>query len=173
MQIAQSGEKEMRRFNIYHRKDGRWEGRIHSNRLSGQRSRYAAFYGRTREEVAAKMSQFRATFIASDLELTVAELYAEWLRCNQSRFKESTIANYMMKADKHILPAFGACQVTGLTLDDIDDFIRQKQEAGLSNRYISDILVLMKSVFRFGVMRYRMYHNNGSSLGLLTRLLFS
>ena len=79
----------------------------------------------------------------------------------------------MMKADKHILPAFGACQVTGLTLDDVYAFIRQKQEAGLSNRYISDILVLMKSVFRYGVMRYRMYHNNGSSLGLLTRLLFS
>ena len=49
----------------------------------------------------------------------------------------------MMKADKHILPAFGACQVTGLTLDDVYAFIRQKQEAGLSNRYISDILVLM------------------------------
>ena len=53
------------------------------------------------------------------------------------------------------------------------DEIRQKQEAGLSNRCISDILVLMKSVFRYGVMRYRMYHKNGSNPGLLTRLLFS
>lgn len=153
----------MRRFNIYHRKDGRWEGRIPSNQTTGQGSRYTAFYGRTREEVAAKMFRFRATFIASDLELTAAELYAEWLRCNQPRLKESTVANCMMKANKHILPVFGACQVTGLTLDDVYAFIRQKQEAGLSNRYISDILMLMKSVFRYGVMLYRMYHNNGSN----------
>ena len=153
----------MRQFNIYHRKDGRWEGRIPSDQTSGQRSRYTAFYGRTREEVAAKMSQFRANIIASDLELTVAELYAEWLRSNQPRLKESTVANYMMKADKHILPAFWICQATSLTLDDVYAFIRQKQEAGLSNRYISDILVLMKSVFRYGVMLYRMYHNNGSN----------
>ena len=55
MQIAQSGGKEMGRFNIYHRKDGRWEGRIPSNQTTGQGSRYTAFYGRTREEVAAKM----------------------------------------------------------------------------------------------------------------------
>ena len=155
MQITQSGGKEMRQFNIYHRKDGRWEGRIPSNQTPGQGGRYTAFYGKTKEEVAAKMSQFRTKFVTADISLTVAELYVEWLRCNQPRLKESTIANYMMKAEKHILPAFGACQVTSLTLNEVYDFIRQKQEAGLSNRYISDILVLMKSVFRYGVMRYR------------------
>ena len=40
----------------------------------------------------------------------------------------------------------------------IYQFIRKKEDSGLSNRYISDIPVLMKSVFKYAVRTYRIFN---------------
>ena len=71
---------------------------------------------------------------------TVAELFQEWQHTSQHRMKESTAANYIMKANKHILPAFGDKQAELLSQDEVYDFIEEKRKKGLSNRYIIDIL---------------------------------
>ena len=60
-----------------------------------------------------------------------------------------------MKADKHILPFFGQKCICKITNDDIYDFIRRKQQENLSNRYITDILVLMKSIFKYAYKTYK------------------
>ena len=146
----------MKQYNIYHRKDGRWEGRIPVIHKTETARKYTAFYGNSMEEVAAKMHQFQADNAVSDSALTFSQLYEEWLEANQHRIKESTAANYMMKADKHILPAFGSLPISDIQENDIYGFIQKKQADKLSNRYISDIQVLMKSVFRFGAIRYRL-----------------
>ena len=54
-----------------------------------------------------------------------------------------------MKAQKHLLPALGEMELCEITADVIYTFIDQKQKAGLSNRYISDILVLLKTIFKY------------------------
>ena len=48
--------------------------------------------------------------------------------------------------------------ITGIKQSNIYQFIRKKQDSGLSNRYISDILVLMKSVFKYAVRTYRIFN---------------
>ena len=70
------------------------------------------------------------------------------------RIKESTTANYKLKADKHILPEFGYRLISEIVPSDIYSFIRKKQTDGLSNRYISDIIIMMKSIFKYGAMHY-------------------
>ena len=87
--------------------------------------------------------------------MTIAELFSEWHRSILHRVKESTAANYTMKADKHILPAFGQIAVCNLTANHIYDFIAEKQKAGFSPRYIADIIVLMKTVFKYAVRTYQ------------------
>jgi len=47
--------------------------------------------------------------------LTVAELFYEWHHSILHRVKESTAANYTMKAEKRILPAFGDKPVSNVT----------------------------------------------------------
>ena len=59
---------------------------------------------------------------------------------------------------KHILPVYANDDITDIKQSNIYQFIRKKQDSGLSNRYISDILVLMKSVFKYAVRTYRIFN---------------
>ena len=89
--------------------------------------------------------------------MTITELFSKWHRSILHRVKESTAANYTMKADKHILPAFGDMPVSTLTADSIYDFIAEKQKAGFSPRYIADIVILMKTIFKYAVRTYQIF----------------
>lgn len=144
----------MKGLNIYKRKDGRFEGRIIKETIDGKR-KFKAFFGKTIKEVTNKMSDFKALqLIPTSEELTVSTVLGDWIRSVSYRVKESTLANYRLKADKHILPAFGSQNVTDISQDSIYQFIREKQDSGLSNSYITDILILMKSVFKFASRTY-------------------
>lgn len=142
--------------STYLRKDGRWESRISAGKDENGKRKYRSFYGKTREEAAYKMK------IACQMmdenyaltEMTVSQLVKEWLYVMTPRIKESTAANYRMKAERHILPAFGKLQCCLLKAREIYVFIEQKLKEGLSVRYISDILVLLKSIFRYANREY-------------------
>lgn len=94
----------------------------------------------------------------SNCSLTVMQLFSEWHQSIRHKVKESTAANYYMKANKHILPAFGYKSAENLTDSEIYAFIESKQQAGLSNRYISDMLIVMKSMFKYAVRTYHIYN---------------
>lgn len=142
--------------NIYHRKDGRWEARIPLGTDEHGKRKYRSYYGKTREEAEYKMliAQQNTPDEYAVTEMTVRELTAEWFRSAQIRLKKSTIANYRMKLEKHILPAFGGLQCCLLKAKAIYAFIEDKMKSGLSARYISDIIVLLKSIYRYASREY-------------------
>ncbi|MBR1752250.1 MAG: site-specific integrase, partial [Ruminococcus sp.] len=61
---------------------------------------------------------------------------------------------YRMKLDKHILPAFGDKNVAVISAKDIYAFIEIKLRSGLSARYVTDIIVLLKSIYRYACREY-------------------
>ena len=63
-----------------------------------------------------------------------------------------------MKANKHILPEFGDKRIDSIIENDIYSFIETKIKQGLSNRYVSDIIILMKSVFNYAVKAYHVFN---------------
>lgn len=142
--------------NIYLRKDGRWETRISLGTDATGKRRYRSLYGKTREEVEYKLivAQQRDADTFAVTEMTVKELAVEWLHNSSIRLKESTIANYRMKLDKHILPAFAEVQCCLLKTNAVYDFIKHKLRSGLSARYVADIIVLLKSIFRYASREY-------------------
>ncbi len=146
----------MERFNIYHRKDGRWEGRIKKDGESGKKRSFIYFFAKTKEAVQSKMVSFKLKNKNNNSKCAVSLncIYNEWLQSIQLRTKESTRANYQLKWNNHIFPVFGERFVSEIKANDIYDFIHAKQSSGLSDRYISDIIVLMKSVFKFAVRHY-------------------
>ena len=144
----------MERFNIYHRCDGRYEGRISRGKRKNGKRRFQYFFGRSREEVQNKMTTARRQGLSDNCSKTVGQIFSEWLQSVQHRVKESTAANYRMKGEKHVLPAFSDTKANAVTASDIYDFIESKQNFGLSNRYISDILIMMKSVFKYASKTY-------------------
>lgn len=66
----------------------------------------------------------------------------------------TTAENYKMKARLHIIPIFGDNLVSNITIKDIDDFIKTKENSGLSVRYICDILALLKAILKYGSQIY-------------------
>ncbi|WP_294476771.1 site-specific integrase [uncultured Ruminococcus sp.] len=144
--------------NIYQRQDGRYEGRITLAYQNGKRQ-YKAFFGQSEDEVAVKMADFRALAMPTAcVDITFGEAFSEWFQSISIRVKESTLANYLLKADKHILPVYRDCNITEINDNSIYQFIKDKQVSGLSNRYITDILVLMKSVFKYAARTHRIFN---------------
>ena len=145
----------MRKFNIYHRKDGRYEGRLSRGKRKNGRRRFLYFFGKTREDVERKMALASRTADSnSKCDLTIAEVFENWYQTIRNRIKESTAANYQMKAKKHIFPNFGEIQITSLTATAVNEFVDAKLAEGLSARYIADIIILMKSIYKFAANTY-------------------
>ena len=146
-------------MNLYLRKDGRYESRVPNGKKSDGKRAFLYVLARTKEQcierVQAICQQNRPQGCCN---LTVAELFFEWYRSILHRVKESTAANYTMKADKHILPAFGDRVVSSITANHIYGFIADKQQAGFSPRYIADIIILMKTVFKYAVRTYQIFN---------------
>lgn len=136
--------------NIYLRKDGRYEGRLTEN--GSHKLRY--FYGKSIEEVKRKIQEYKENQNYSDISLTVKMIFWEWMEVSRFRIKESTAANYIGKAEAHLLPAFGDIRADRLEATQLCEFITCKLNSGLSPNYVADIVILLKTVMKFAVNRY-------------------
>lgn len=136
--------------NIYKRKDGRYEGRYRAGFRDDGKPRYRSVYARTYHEVSEKLYTLKAEPPSCPAgRLTVKRLFEEWLSAAQLRVKASTLANYRMKADKHILPEFGAFRYEQLTPRMLHDFMQRKLRSGLSPKYVSDIVTVFKTMAKY------------------------
>ena len=136
--------------SIYLRKDGRYEGRCKD--MKGDKTLY--FYGKSRDEVRAKMNKHLENQSYSTSNLTVKMLFEEWFEAIKFRVKQSTLANYFGKAETHIFSAFGDIRADELDAFRVQQFIADKLQSGLSSNYVADIVILLKSVIKFAVNRY-------------------
>ncbi|MEE3415835.1 MAG: tyrosine-type recombinase/integrase [Prevotella sp.] len=137
--------------NIYKRKDGRWEGRYKCGYDDTGKARYHSVYAKTYQEVREKLHKFKSTVVdyVSSGKRTVGELFAEWLKAVKLKVKTSTYACYHMKIIKHILPVFGGLAYEKLTVSSIHEFIESKIKKGLSAKYVSDIIIVFKSMSKY------------------------
>ncbi len=138
--------------NIYKRKDGRWEGRYKAGYDENGKTKYHSVYGKTYQAVKEKLMSIKEKSVAHYNEsgkLTVKELFEEFMTGVKLRVKESTYANYQMKADKHILPEFGGIRFEHLTTKMLHTFIQKKLNSGLSAKYVSDIVIVFKSMAKY------------------------
>lgn len=140
--------------STYLRRDGRWESRLSLGVFNGKR-RSKSFYGSTKEEAESKLiASVMASVEVNLTEMTVKELCAEWLSVSIHRVKESTLANYRMKIEKHIIPHFGDTMCCEITSKSAYGFMQEKLDGGLSPRYVADIMVLLKTVFKYARREY-------------------
>lgn len=146
----------MNKFHAYLRKDGRFECRITVEMAETGKKKSRSFYGKTKEEAEFKAmtASGSATMEYAETEMTVGQLVEDYFTVMKCNVKASTLANYRMKAEKHILPKFQDSQCCKLNVSEIHAFIAEKLKNGLSARYISDIIVLFKSLFRYAARTY-------------------
>lgn len=146
-----------RGLNIYKRKDGRWEGRYKNRFTENGKVRYMSVYGKSYTAVKELLEKKRGELLNSTVcrcNCTFGEIIEKWFADVRNRVKKSTLANYDMKLRKHILPYYANVKYEHLTSDSLNDFISRKFAEKLSAKYISDIIVMMKSAAKFAQRRY-------------------
>lgn len=156
--------------NIYKRKDGRFEGRVHVGYKPDGSKKYKSVYGRTLSGVKDKMAQLysvRTEKSVSTIKLTVREAAEEWLNAVRLRVKESSYANYENILIKHILPVLGGEHISALTSSRINEFIyfkltsgRLNGKGGLSAKSVRDILTVYRSIERYAYREYGIRESN-------------
>lgn len=137
--------------NIYKRKDNRWEGRYKIGYNENGKAKYKSVYAKSYNEVKRKLIELKAVPIHhnSSGNLTVNELFNEWLSAIKLKVKPSTFANYQMKVNKHILTNFGALRYENITVQAVHNFIERKLKSGLSAKYVADIVMVFKSMAKY------------------------
>lgn len=82
-------------------------------------------------------------------ETKLSEIVSLWKEGKKQYVKRSTFAAYTLLIENHILPVFG--EMTLVEEPDVQAFVFQKLEKGLSHKTIKDILIVLKMILRFGV----------------------
>ena len=78
----------------------------------------------------------------------LSEVIALWKADKKNYVKKSTFSAYVLLIENHLLPSFG--NQYEIQEADVQAFVLQKLEAGLSQKTIKDILIVLKMVLKFG-----------------------
>lgn len=138
--------------NIYHRKDGRWEGRyIKARRLDGKPN-FGYVYGSAYVEVKRKLTVLKAEVNKNPFGVLVyrdgtLEAWCDyWLEILTKPYVDiSSYGVYKSQIKNHIVPILGNNIVNQITKDDIQMFINQIKKH-LAPGMIHNVCRLLKSI---------------------------
>src|SRR5215218_7011882 len=120
---------------ISRRKDGRWEARYTVQTGNGPKRK--VLYGKTRQEVAEKLTKAMADrdggLIFEAAKMTVAEYLDRWLSDSvKGTVRISTFERHEAIIRVHIKPSLGRVGLKKLTTTHVRGFYREKLDAGLA-----------------------------------------
>lgn len=112
--------------NIYHRRDGRWEGRYIKGYDENEKSLTGYVYGKTYKEVKerltiAKSNVKKAVKVMSS-DIFVSDWFDKWVNSLKT-IKKSTYTTYSSNVNKHIKPYFNKKKLKFLTQEHIQSFV--------------------------------------------------
>lgn len=79
---------------------------------------------------------------------TFKEVSHLWKEEKKQYVKRSTMSVYTLTLENHLLPAFGNAEA--IAENDVQSFVLEKLSAGLSQKSIKDMLIVLKMVVRYG-----------------------
>src|SRR5579875_3364738 len=148
---------------ITRRADGRWEARMSLD--NGKRK---SFYGKTRKEVACKLTKAMRDHqqhlpIISERE-TVATFLSRWLQdVAQPSLRARTFESYAMIVNHHLIPKLGKRRLATLTPQDVQHYLNEKRTSGLSTRTITYHRAVLRKALNDG-LRWGVVSRNVAAL---------
>ncbi len=140
--------------NIYKRKDGRWEGRYIKKRDIKHKAVYGYLYGKNYTEVKNKLKQAKSQNTSNSMpSANFGQIVDDWLKNKKLCVKESTLSRYKTIIDKHIFPLLGQYDISEISTDIIQQYINELICSGYSNKTASDILTVIKSIFKYATCK--------------------
>lgn len=127
--------------SIRKRGANRWEARVTTGHDPATgRQIQKSLYGRTREEVAKKLTEIKSSLdngtYVEPSKMKVGEWIQSWLlNYARMRIKESTYENYKALISAYIVPGIGAKALNELKTKDLQIFYNRLHERGKIGRY--------------------------------------
>ncbi|WP_410221259.1 tyrosine-type recombinase/integrase [Pedobacter sp.] len=87
---------------------------------------------------------------------TLAEVVTLWKADKKQYVKKSSLSAYMLLIENHLLPTFGEQKM--IEEAQVQTFVFQKLEQGLSQKTIKDILIVLKMLLKFGAKNKWLNH---------------
>lgn len=99
--------------NIYHRSDGRYEGRYIASRDENGKARYKSVYADTKEEARVKLAEARATVAKEQMAdaTTFEEAYHAWMDDRRKHVAEASADRYEYLLERFVVPELGEMAV--------------------------------------------------------------
>lgn len=122
---------------ICQRKDGKWVGAVSLGRKPDGTVNRRYFYGTTKKEVREKMvaclhDQQRGV-VTIGTSQTVGDFMTTWLNdVAKLRVRRTTYRSYEQITRNHIMPALGSIRLTKLKPQDVQRFLKQVHDKGIS-----------------------------------------
>lgn len=82
-------------------------------------------------------------------EKTINQITEEWKEEKKKYVKKSTYAAYQLLIQNHIKPYFG--NLYEVNEEKVQQFVLDKLDAGLSEKTIRDIIIVLKMILKFGI----------------------
>ncbi len=90
-------------------------------------------------------------------KITIKDLAALWKKDKRQYVKQSTYSAYALIVENQIIPTFGSLQA--VTEGDVQSFVIERLNAGLCQKYVKDILIVLKMIVRHGVKLGYLQHS--------------
>jgi len=87
---------------------------------------------------------------------TISQVINLWKTDKKQYVKKSSFSAYLLLIENHLLPAFG--DKKDIIEAEVQTFVFQKLEQGLSQKTIKDILIVLKMVLKFGAKNKWLEH---------------
>lgn len=153
---------------ISQRADGRWEARISLGYVDGKAKR-KCIYGKTRAEVATKMTKVQRDLQqyimpVADERLTVKAFLTRWLEdAAQPSLRGTTYSSYRGVVNGHLIPALGHTALVKLTAPDVLKYQKTKLVSGLSARTVTYHRAILRRALADAV-KWELVHKNAAAL---------
>lgn len=152
--------------NIYARKDGRWEGRYVRGKTESGKCCYGYVYAKSYREVKEKLIRKKSEVPEvllqqedigrpEDGKIFFGTLMEEWLNSLKPQVKESTYIKYRNTMSNYIFPELEHVIWYKFKRDTLESFCNKMllcggaKGKGLSTKTVSDILSMIRNVFRY------------------------
>jgi integrase len=138
---------------IVERADRRWMAAVHLGWSPDGKRRRKFLYGKTREEVAAKLEEEqrnrRQGIPPTPGRLTVGAYLATWLEnVAAPSLRPSTLISYRQIVSRHLNPSLGRMPLAQLEPDHVVALMRTKSEEGLSPRTVTYIVAVLRAALQ-------------------------
>ncbi len=145
--------------NIYHRKDGRWEGRYIKSYAADKKAVYGYVYANTYNDAKQKLLSARNAVSNSKVnfsEFSFNQIVTCWLNKKRNSVKVSTITRYETKIYNHILPIFANYKISEITTLILENFVSSlsakeniRSNTTFSSKTIADTIAILKSILKY------------------------